>query len=78
MIRELPPCNATLAAPEWQAVTVETAVPAGVTAAVPATAPRPATRFDYTAAGVSFGGQPVVSWAQLALGLLALRSSGRA
>lgn len=76
-LRGLGECNANPVVPEWAAVTVPTltaaAGPATAGAAVLAT---PAPGFDYSAAGVSYQGVPVVSWAQLALGWLALRGSG--
>lgn len=76
-------CNAVPVVPEFQAVTVPMlATAAVVPMAGPATAgpatlatPKP-PGFDYTATGVVYQGQQVVSWAQLALGLLALRGSG--
>jgi hypothetical protein len=85
MIRRMGECNANPVLPEWVA---ENTAAAGPRTAGPAlrglrglgglgalvTVAAPAPTFDYSAAGITYGGQQVVSWAQLALGVLALRS----
>lgn len=80
MIRRLGcACNVNPTIPEWVAVRATPATEAEtirqlIAVGPVAGSPHGLAGFDTSAAGLSYDGQPVASWVQLALGVLALRN----